>query len=254
MPALRELQRAFAAALLDERDAAVWSCVAEDGFSAEERLRVYRNGCRSTLVGALRMSYPAVERLVGADFFGLAAERYVHEHPARSGYLNDYGGEFGAFLERFEPARSLAYLADVARFEWALSAAANAADAPVLHPSALVDLALEQGAGLCFEPHPSVSCFELRYPADEIADAVLAGDEAAMAEVDLATGPVRLVVHRGPDGLETERLGERAFACLALLFAGEPLERLLGAAGEEAPALLARQLARGRLSAYRIVR
>jgi hypothetical protein len=99
-----------------------------------------------------------------------------------------------------------------------------------------------------------VSLLRLAYPADEIADTVLAADEAAMAEVDLAGGPVRLVVHRGPEGLQTERLGERAFAFLALLFAGEPLERLAAAAEEDAPMLLAQQLAKGRLSACRTQR
>jgi len=254
MPALLELQHAFAGALLDEGDGRAWACIAEESIAAEERLRIYRNTCRSTLVETLRMSYPAAQRLVGADFFARAAERYVDEYPARSGYLNDYGGEFSAFLERFGPARSLAYLPDVARFEWALSVAANAADVQALEPAALLGID-ESGHGeLRFEPHPSVSLLELAYPADEIADAVLAGDEAAMAEVDLARGPVRLVVHRGPEGLETERLGARAFAFLALLFAGEPLERLADVAEEEAPTLLAQQLAKGRLSAYRTPR
>lgn len=251
-PALLELQRAFAGALLDESDAAVWPHIAEDGIAAAERLRIYRNTCRSTLVETLRMSYPAVERLVGDEFFTHAAHEYVARRPARSGYLNDYGGELAAFLAAFEPARPLAYLADVARFEWTLSVASNAADVPVLSPSALLAAPAEAHARLRFERHPSVSCLELRYPADEIADAVLAGDEAAMREVDLESGPVRLVVHRGPDGLETERLGANAYEFVSRLFAGEALGEALAAAPEEASALLARQLARGRLSGWSI--
>jgi hypothetical protein len=248
MPALLELQRAFAGAMLREHDRAAWPDIAQDGFSAAERLRIYRNTCRSTLVETLRMTYPAVERLVGRDFFDLAAGEFVERHPARSGYLNDYGGELAAFLAGLESARGFAYLADVARFEWALSVAANAEDVTVLHPEALLVIPEEKHAALRFEPHPSVSCLELACPADQIADAVLAGDEAAMREIDLAGGPVRVVVHRGPGGLETERLDANAYGFVCRLFAGETLGRLLG---EDTPRLLAQQLAKGRLSGYR---
>lgn len=249
MLALLELQHEFAAALLDEADGAIWAHIAEDGFSAAERLHIYRNTCRSTLVEALRMSYPAVERLVGREFFEVTAERYAAAHPAPSGYLNDYGGEFAAFLAGFALAGELAYLPDVARYEWALSVAANAPDTPALDAAALLAVAPERHAELRFAPHPSASCLDLRYPADEIADAVLSGNEAAMGEVDLASGPVQLVVHRGPSGLETQRLTAGAYEFVSLLCAGEPLARVIEAAPEEAPMLLAEQIAKGRLRA-----
>src|SRR6266446_423236 len=112
MPALLELQRAFAASMLHEEDDAVCGAVVDDGFAAAERLRIYRNTCRSTLIEALRMTYPAVERLVGRDFFDMAAARYAGTHPPQSGYLNEYGGEFPEFLAAFAPASELRYLAD----------------------------------------------------------------------------------------------------------------------------------------------
>jgi hypothetical protein len=253
MPALLELQRAFAAALLREDDAAIWPCIAEEGLSARERLRVYRNTCRATLVETLRLTYPAAERLVGREYFERAAGKFVERHPARNGYLNDYGAEFPAFLAGLKAARQLAYLPDVARFEWALSVAANAEDRAVLEPRALLAVETQHHAALRFEPHPSVSCLELAHPADEIADAVLSGDEAAMAQVDLGCGPICMVVHRGPSGIETERLCARTYEFVALLCAGEPLGRVIEAAPEQAPMLLAQQLAKGRLSAFKIV-
>jgi hypothetical protein len=250
MPALPELQRAFGAALLAEDAAAVAPYLVEDGFSAAERLRIHRNGCRSTLTRSLRMTYPALERLVGAEFFDAAAQAFIAAHPPASGCLNDYGGEFAEFLEAFHPARPLAYLGAVARFEWALGVAANAPDVPALDVTALAALAPEQHARLRFAPHPSVRLLALRFPADEIADAVMSGDEAAMAEVDLASGPVRLVVHRGPDGVAAQRLSPQAHGFLSRLFAGEPLGTLLEAAPADAPQLLAEALAKGRLSAF----
>ena len=161
MPALLDLQRAFAASMLHEEDDAVCGAVVDDGFAAAERLRIYRNTCRSTLIEALRMTYPAVERLVGRDFFDRAAARYAGTHPPQSGYLNEYGGEFPEFLAAFAPASELPYLADVARFEWALGVAANAADAPVLDPLTVAAVDPHSHAALRFEPHPSVSFLTL---------------------------------------------------------------------------------------------
>ncbi len=134
MPALLELQRAFAGALVQEYERGVWAHITEDGFNAAERLRIYRNTCRATLIETLRMTYPAVERLVGREFFEHVAAKFVEHHPARSGYLNEYGAEFPVFLAGLEAAGELPYLADVGRFEWALSVAANAEDRPVLDP------------------------------------------------------------------------------------------------------------------------
>jgi len=250
MPALLELQRAFATSMLHEEDDAVCGAVVDDGFAAAERLRIYRNTCRSTLIEALRMTYPALDRLVGRDFFDMAAARYAGTHPPQSGYLNEYGGEFPEFLVAFGPASELPYLADVARFEWALGVAANAADAPVLDPLTVAALDPQGHAALRFEPHPSVSFLTLGYPADQIADAVLAGDEAAMGRIDLKSGPVRLVVHRGPDGVEAERLEPGAYEFVSRLCAGEALGRLLESApADDAPLLLAAQLRKGRLTA-----
>jgi len=252
MPALHDLQQAFGASLLLGNDAAIAEHVVEDSFSAAERLRVYRNTCRFVLTEALRITYPAIDRLVGRDFFDMVAERFIPKHPPRSGYLNEYGGEFADFLETLPSAMGLRYLPDVARFEWALSMAANAIDASPLDPGALVDVARDQHAALRFEPHPSVRLLSLSYPADLIADTVLSGDDEAMASVDLSTGPVWLVVHRGPDGIEAQRVDPTAYRFIQRLCAGEPLGSLLEAAVSDIEILLAEQFTKGRLTGFRL--
>lgn len=251
-PALLELQRAFTRALVREDQDVVWRHIVDDGLTPAERLNIYRNTCRSVLIETLRMTYPAVDRVVGKAFFDMAAARFIRAHPCRSGYLNEYGAELAEFLAGLESAGGLPYLADVARFEWALGVAANAPDRPMLDPGALAEIPADRHASLRFEPHPSLSLLLLAYPADQIADAVLSGDEAAMAEVDLSSGPVRLVVHRGHNGVEAQRLDPQACDFLSRLCAGEPLGRLVESAPGEAPLLLAEALAKGRLAAFHI--
>ncbi len=252
MSALLELQRSFAASLLAGDDAAIAQHILHDDFSVFERLRIYRNTCRSTLIETLRMTYPAVERLVGQEFFDAVAGRFVERYPARSGCLNEYGEQFADFLVHRPEIASVPYVPDVGRFEWALSVAASAADVAILDARVLAEVEPKHHVHVRFQPHSSVVCLELRYPADRIADAVMSGDEAAMREVDLSSGPVRLVVHRGRDGLVTQRLDADQYEFVSRLFAGEALGRLVDLAPDQAAALLAEQLAGGRLAGCRI--
>src|SRR2546425_9136583 len=133
MPALLDLQRAFAASMLHEEDDAVCCAVVDDGFAAAERLRIYRNTCRSTLIEALRMTYPAVERLVGRDFLDMAAARYAGAHPPQSGYLNEDGGQVPGVPAPVGPGSGVPHLAHRARLGWAPGVGADAAEGPGPH-------------------------------------------------------------------------------------------------------------------------
>src|SRR6202000_1958685 len=72
------------------------------------------------LVNALRLSCPTVDALVGEAFFDQAAQAFVQDHPPASAWLTGYGASFADFLDAYEPARDLPYLADVARFDFAI--------------------------------------------------------------------------------------------------------------------------------------
>lgn len=73
MPSLHELQHDFRRSLVERDDDAAATHVLGDGLAPEQRLAVYRNTFDGNLVNALRLSYPAVHRLVGAEFFEGAA-------------------------------------------------------------------------------------------------------------------------------------------------------------------------------------
>jgi hypothetical protein len=253
VPTLHEIEQAFAASLRRGGDSDLADWIVADDFSAVERLGIYRNSCHSVTVEVLRMTYPAVDRLLGRDFFELAAGQFRATHPPGSGYLNEYGGEFADFLAGLpEAAAALRYLPDVARFEWALSCAVNADDAPAMDLPSVAAIDPEQHDQLRFEPHPSVRLLELDYPADAIADAVLAGNDEAMAAIDLASGSVRLVVNRGPNGVDARRLTPSEHDFTRRLFAGERFGEILQSAGPDGAACLADHFVNGRLTGFRI--
>jgi hypothetical protein len=254
MPQLHEVQQAFRAAVLGQ-DTAVAQHIVSDGIDAAERVRIYRNTARSVLTEALRLTYPALDRLVGAEFFDAAAAAFIARHPPAHAYLTLYGGAFADFLASFPEAAALSYLPDVARFEWALNLAANAADAPALSPATLASVDPTEHGQVCFVPHPSLTLLRLDHPADTIADAVLARDEAAMAAIDLADGPIWLVVHRGPDGVDAQRLTEIEWRLTRQLCAQKPLGPVLDRSpAPGATALLASHLIKGRFVGFHMKR
>jgi hypothetical protein len=251
VPTLLETQRAMRASLLDCEDGPAAAMLA-DGVNAD-RLNIYRNTFITGVTKSLRLTYPAVHRLVGADFFEGAAAQFIRRHPPRAAYLDRYGEEFPEFLRAFQATASLAYLADVARLEWAVSRGIHAADAEPLDPARLAVLSPEDQARVCFVPHPCVSLLRAKTPADAIWRSVLDGDDAALRAVELDAGPVHLVVERRDGGIEVSRLDEAAWRFAVELCNGWPLEwALAGAAGICADVLLAGHLAAGRFTEFRL--
>lgn len=254
MPSLREVQHAMRRSLLQEAGGHVDAHIVGAGLAPQQRLDIYRNTMLGTLGNALRLSFPAVHALVGADFFEGAAQIFVRQQPARSADLNAYGAEFPDFLQRFEPATSLAYLPDVARLEWAVNRALHAPDAQPLDPSELTAVVPADHDRVCFVAHPSISLLRSRFPVDTIWRAVLERDDAAMAAVDLNSGPVHMLVQRVDERVDVARLDESEWRFASALLGGQPLRDALSAAQAlDGAALLAQHLMAGRCVAFHVL-
>ena len=239
--------------LLHDAGADALACIAASGLAPGQRLAIHRNTLLGTFTRALTLSFPAVHRLVGADFFEGAAGVFARERPPRSADLNAYGDEFADFLQRFAPAATLAYLPNVARLEWAVNRALHAPDVAALDASALAAVASTDPGRVCFTAHPSVGLLSSAFPVDTIWRAVLQQDDAAMAAIDLIGGPVHLMVHRQADGVEVERLEEDAWRFASLLLGGRTLAATLAAVPHvDAPALLAAHLLAGHCTQFHI--
>lgn len=132
-------QHAFAAALLDPRRACPPGLVSANGADPQSRFAVYRNNVLGSLINALADNYPVVVQLVGEEFFRGMAGVYVQSAPPQSPVMSDYGDDFAGFIERFEPAACVPYLADVARLERLHVKAWHAADAEPMAAEQIVE-------------------------------------------------------------------------------------------------------------------
>ncbi|ALL68449.1 Uncharacterized protein conserved in bacteria (DUF2063) [Paraburkholderia caribensis MBA4] len=161
-------QATFASGLLDPTVTAADGVVAGAGKSVIARYNVYRNNVTVSLIDALAAIYPAVQRITGPDFFRAMARFHVRTTPPTSPLLFDYGRGFPSFIENYEYAQALPWLAEVARIERAWLDAYHAADLPVMTQDVFASVEADLLGSLCFTPHPSARVLRSRYPAVSI--------------------------------------------------------------------------------------
>lgn len=227
-PSLSELQRAFAAGILDETPE-VLPCLQQGRFGAARHLQVYRNNTFTNLTEALAAIYPVVQRLVGEGFFAFAANEYIRTCPPRAGNLHEFGDRFAPFLAGFEPANALSYLPDVARLEWAWHRAFHAADHRALDPARFAAIPPDRYGGLTLRLQPAAQLLSSAYPILRIWQVNQPGYSGSDV-VDLAEGGVQLLVARRALDVEIEPLTVGAFAWLQALASGTCLAEACDAA------------------------
>ncbi len=186
MHGLHELQAAFAAALEGGGEDAFGALIRPNGLEPSRRLAVYRNNSRLTQREALAGIYPAVQRLLGEEFFAHMAELFAADFPSRSGDLRRYGGELAQFLEEFPPTASLAYLPDVARLEWAWHEAFHAPFSAALDAQAVARLPGARGGALRLALRPGARLLRSEFPVARIWEFALGEPGPDAPRLDLA--------------------------------------------------------------------
>jgi hypothetical protein len=220
MLSLREVQRRAYRAIVLEDD------VLPLTRSRAARLDVYRNNARETFRKTLSATYPVVRRLVGeACFRGIAAQ-FMREFPSRAGDLGRFGAELGTLLDIFYRDTEFAYLADVARLEWACAEVETAADSAPFDLLELASVDEEEHGALRFALRPCIRLVSSRYPVLSIWRVNQADD---VAPIDITGGGERVLVARRGALLRLEALDAGTFAFARSLADGEPLTEALDA-------------------------
>jgi hypothetical protein len=196
----------FARALFDPSLESPAVVAGPNGKAAAKRYNVYRNNVTVSLIDALAATFPATMRITGVDFFRAMARFHVRATPPTSPLLFEYGRDFPDFIERYEYARSMPWLADVARIERAWLAAYHAADAAPLAPEAFASVAQERLARTVLMPHPATRIVRSRFPAVIVfaanrSEGPVGRIETTEPEDALVTRPgMEVVVRRLPPG------------------------------------------------------
>ncbi|HKU97166.1 MAG TPA: DNA-binding domain-containing protein [Vineibacter sp.] len=247
---LADLQQAFRAHLLGAEQTALVATAVGDRIPAPARLRIYRHHVLTSLTAALGATFSTVRAVVGDDFFAGMARAFIARSPPAGPVLSEYGAGFPDAIAGWPQARSLPYLADVARLDWALNLAYTAPDAPALTAARLAAVPPDQLGGLSLRPRPGVVLLHSRYPIDRIWALNHGGD---VDTVDLDAGGVSLLVFPRIDDAALASLDAGAAALMAALAAENTLGEAVAQAMAVAPdldvgAALGRLLALGALA------
>lgn len=218
----------FALALLDPERSVPLGLVGPDGLPSQRRFNVYRNNVVAGLTSTLRDAYPAVARIVGDEFFAAMARIYVAVQPPRSPIMLDYGSTFPDFIESFEPAGSVPYLADVARIERAWVEAYHCADVEPLDPAVFTRIAAEDLLNIRVFLHPSWRLVRSAFPAVSIWQ-VNVSDEP-VGEINFEHGGENAFVIRSGAHVEVRPLRSSAVHFVESLAAGATVIEAMKAA------------------------
>lgn len=164
---LRALQLAMQDALLDESEPAARgierAIVDAPPLAPAARLEIYRRAYRLRLIEALEDTYANLKRALGDEDFADLGTRFINAHPSVHRSIRWYGRELAEFLEREAPYREHPLLVELARFEWALGEAFDAADAEPLERAALSAVDPSAWSEMRFGFHPSLRRLALEW-------------------------------------------------------------------------------------------
>ena len=226
MVSLRELQRSFAAALHDPG--------ARCDVTPAENLEIYRNTARVNFRSALAQTFPVLVKRVGAEYFQQLAHHYRARFPSRSGDLHWVGRDFAAFLDGHLAGGEYAWLADLARIEWARSEVAVASELPAAGAAVLATFAPEHLELLVFSLQPALRLVSSSYPVFSVW---LANQADNASPVDQSIGSEVGMIRLHDNGVEVTVLAPDLFSYLSTTAAGATLGVAMSAANLEGPRL-----------------
>lgn len=172
---LPDLQEAFQRFLLTGDSEIGSHLVGTRRVPVATRLGIYGDGYRSRLIEALETSFPVLANLLGEADFQALAGRYVATHESSFFSIRYYGDRLADFLAGDAEYARAPLLAELAKWEWAMAAVFDAADAEPVGSSAFAQVAPEDWAKLWFEWSPSVQVVELEWNVPELWKAVTEG-------------------------------------------------------------------------------
>ena len=146
----------------------------------EPLLHIYRQAYVGRLASALRDNFGVLPQVLGDDAFDALARAYIEAQPSRRPSIRWFGDGLAAFMAERDDLVPHPALIDLARMEWALRTAFDAADAPAIDVQALAGVAAEVWPSLVFDAVPSVQLLELAWNVAPVWRALQdrAGDDA----------------------------------------------------------------------------
>ena len=129
----------------------------------EPLLHIYRQAYVGRLASALRDNFGVLPQVLGDDAFDALARAYIEAHPSQQASIGWFGHRLPEFMTERDDLVPHPALTDLARMEWALRSAFDAADAQAIDVQTLAGVAADAWPSLVFDAMPGVQLFELAW-------------------------------------------------------------------------------------------
>ena len=219
----------------------------EDTPVARGLLRIYQQAYTARLAAALRDNFGVLPQVMGDDAFEALALAYIEAHPSQRPSIRWFGDRLPEFMAARDELVPHPALTDLARMEWALRGAFDAADATPLGASDLAQMPADDWPALVFTPLPSVQLIAMEWNVGPVWRALQGTEAPDLPEPEALTHT--LLIWR--QGLDTRwrALDDRGAHLLRAAMSGETFADLCVLAasevGDEQAALHAASALRG---------
>lgn len=220
--ALAELQRDFQRHVMHGHERIIDAVDGTSRVPATLRLSIYSEAYRLRLTDALASTLPRLQQFLGKEPFAALAREYIDLSPSSYPSIRWFGDQLPLLLTRSFPEQP--WLAELARWEWAIAAAFDGPDAEPVGVDALAAVAPEHWPTLSFQFHPTVQCLQMSTNAPVLFKALSA--EAEVPEAVRLEEPQPWLIWR--EGLKTQyrSLTADENAALAVMREGGTFETL----------------------------
>lgn len=139
------------------------------------RFDVYRHAYRARLRAALRDNFDTLPLVMGDDAFDELANAYIAASPSNHYSLRWFGHRLAQFMATNVELVAHPAMLDLARMEWALRGAFDAAASAVLTGAELAALPADEWPEMRLGLHPSVQVLTLQWAVGPVWHALKAG-------------------------------------------------------------------------------
>jgi hypothetical protein len=217
MSTLQAIQQQMQQAVLTAKPHALPAIHSDAIADAHSRLAVYQHGYRIRLRDALKIEFGGLRRIVGQSFDALL-DAYVAAHPSPYYNIRWYGAGLAGFLD--QSRRDKPQLAEMARLDWAISTAFDAADEPSIGMTELAVVPPEAWANLRLMPQANLQLLRCACNVDAFRRA--ADRSSERPHLRRYAKPRHILVWRHAMSVHYRRLAEDEHRALAAAQCGEP--------------------------------
>lgn len=189
-------------------------------IDVHDRLRVYSNAYFLRLLEVLREEYPAIQKVIGVESFGVLVCDYLKAYPSSSPNIADLGKDLPEFLKTHSISQSFPYLSDLASFERLFLMTVFADRAPDFDSTQLQSLSESEWSEIRFVLDSSVHFFHSTWPVDLVWD-VRDIQEQPVPQINFSDR--NLLLFRDPQWVRVRVLSMEERVLLGHLSEGMPL-------------------------------